>query len=106
MSIDRREMLLSLTGMLGVSSASLLERPSVLPVERVPPRAQPLVRGTAVDWKAVRDLFPLARDWTHLAAFLFVSHPRPVAQSIDYFRRKIDSDHVWLEVAAFTDQEG
>jgi selenocysteine lyase/cysteine desulfurase len=59
-----------------------------------------------VDWAAVRDLFPLARDWNHLAAFLFVSHPKPVAESIDHFRRKLDSDLVWLEFAALSDSEG
>jgi selenocysteine lyase/cysteine desulfurase len=54
----------------------------------------------------VRALFALSPDWTHLAAFLFVSHPRPVAESIDHFRKKLDSDVVWAELAALTDSEG
>jgi selenocysteine lyase/cysteine desulfurase len=60
----------------------------------------------AVDWQAVRDLFPLSRDWVHLASFLLVSHPRPVADAIDRFRQKIDADPAWLEQAAFSDTEG
>ena len=36
-----------------------------------------------VDWRAVRDLFPLSRDLVHLGAFLFVSHPKPVADAIE-----------------------
>lgn len=69
--------------------------------------ATPLVSAAGdVDWRAVRDLFPLAPDWVHLASFLFVSHPRPVAEAIERFRRRIDADPVWLEEAAFTDTEG
>ena len=59
-----------------------------------------------VDWDAVRALYPLAPGWTHLASFLFVSTPKPVAESIAYFRDKLDSDPVWMELAAFTDSEG
>jgi selenocysteine lyase/cysteine desulfurase len=59
-----------------------------------------------VDWQAVRDLFPLAGDWTHLASFLFVSHPKPVTEAIEHFRRKLDADPVWIEQAAFSDSEG
>jgi hypothetical protein len=45
-----------------------------------------------IDWQTVRALFPLAPDWTHLASFLLVSHPRPVAEAIEVFRRKLDAD--------------
>jgi isopenicillin-N epimerase len=62
--------------------------------------------SNTVDWLAVRELFPLAPDWTHLSSFLFVSHPKPVAEAIDHFRRKLDSDAFWIETAAFTDAEG
>ena len=59
-----------------------------------------------VDWRAVRDLFPLSRDLVHLASFLFVSHPKPVADAIEMYRRKLDADPVWIEAAAFDDAEG
>ena len=59
-----------------------------------------------VDWRAVRDLFPLSRDLVHLAAFLFVSHPKPVADAIEMYRKKIDADPLWVEAAAFDESEG
>jgi isopenicillin-N epimerase len=70
-------------------------------------RAKPLALPNGdVDWGAVRDLFALSRDHTHLAAFLFVSHPKPVADAIDLYRSKIDADPTWIEAAAFDDAEG
>jgi selenocysteine lyase/cysteine desulfurase len=59
-----------------------------------------------VDWHRVRALFPLAPDWTHLASFLLASHPRPVAEAIEHFRKKLDADPGWVEDAAFSDAEG
>jgi selenocysteine lyase/cysteine desulfurase len=35
-----------------------------------------------------------------------VSHPRPVADAIEHFRRKLDADPGWIEQAAFSDSEG
>ena len=68
-----------------------------------PPITSP--NGT-VDWRAVRALFPLSRDAIHLATFLFVSHPKPVADAIELYRRKIDEDTLWIDRAAFDDAEG
>jgi selenocysteine lyase/cysteine desulfurase len=101
MPLDRRQLLLSLAAGIAAAPARRLEK--VLPSGA--PRA---LRGPngEVDWRAVRDLFPLAPDWTHLASFLFVSHPKPVAEAIDNFRRKLDSDPLWIERAAFSDAEG
>src|SRR6266545_1092075 len=62
--------------------------------------------GGDIDWQAVRDLFPLAPGWTHLASFLLVSHPKPVANAIERFRKAIDADPTWIERAAFSDSEG
>jgi len=59
-----------------------------------------------VDWHAVRELFPLTSEWTHLASFLIGSHPRPVAEAIERFRKKLDSDPAWIDQAAFADSEG
>ena len=99
MTLARRQLLKSLV------AASLF--PAIGRVEPRLPRSRPL-RGLngELDWLAVRDLFPLAPDWTHLSSFLFVSHPKPVAEAIDHFRRKLDSDAMWIEIAAFTDAEG
>src|SRR2546428_527276 len=94
--IARRQLLKSLV------AASLF--PSLPSLSRSP-RPIRLSRDL-VDWLAIRDLFPLAPDWTHLSSFLFVSHPKPVAEAIDHFRKKLDSDAMWIEIAAFTDAEG
>jgi isopenicillin-N epimerase len=104
MPINRRQMLLSLAAGVPTVPALFRDLHSTTRAERQP---RPL-RGAdgSVDWEGVRTLFPLAPDWTHLAAFLFVSHPKPVAESIDHFRKKIDSDHVWLELAVLSDSEG
>ncbi|HZI40378.1 MAG TPA: aminotransferase class V-fold PLP-dependent enzyme, partial [Gemmatimonadaceae bacterium] len=101
MPLDRRQLLLSLAAGIAAAPARRLEKV-------LPPPAPPALLGPngEVDWRAVRELFPLAPDWTHLASFLFVSHPKPVAQAIDNFRRKLDSDPLWIERAAFTDSEG
>src|SRR2546430_12527749 len=106
MPINRRQMLHALTaGVTAIPARSLFAELAA----RERPESQPRpLRGSdgRVDWHAVRALFPLTPDWTHLSAFLFVSHPRPVAESIDHFRKKLDSDHVWFELAALTDSEG
>jgi selenocysteine lyase/cysteine desulfurase len=94
MTVARRQLLKSLV------AATVF--PSVQFAAARPPRIPPDLH----DWLAVRDLFPLAPDWTHLASFLFVSHPKPVAEAIDHFRKKLDSDAFWIEIAAFTDAEG
>src|SRR5437879_1785699 len=101
MILPRRQLLKSLV------AASLF--PTIGRIDRMHPLPQPRrLRGLSgePDWLAVRDLFPLAADWTHLSSFLFVSHPKPVAEAIDHFRRKLDSDAMWIEFAAFTDTEG
>jgi isopenicillin-N epimerase len=106
MMLDRREMLMSLvTGLAAGSARSMF--PAALEAQPRVPRLRSLRSATGtVDWLAVRELFPLAPDWTHLSSFLFVSHPKPVAEAIDRFRKKLDSDAMWIEIAAFTDAEG
>ena len=98
MMTDRRTLVKSLAAM-----SLLPATPRFVPPSRL---ARALAREGSVDWTAVRQLFPLAPDWTHLSSFLFVSHPKHVADAIDRFRRKLDSDAYWIEQAAFSDSEG
>src|SRR5207249_11795923 len=44
------------------------------------------------DWESVRRQFELAPDYVHLALFFLASHPRPVRQAIDQYRKKIDAN--------------
>src|SRR5207245_6602777 len=101
MTLARRQLLKSLV------AASLF--PAIERVDRIRPVPHlRRLRGLTgePDWLAVRDLFPLAPDWTHLSSFLFVWHPKPVAVAIDHFRKKLDSDAMWIEIQAFSDTEG
>src|SRR5438128_581464 len=101
MMLPRRQLLKSLV------AASLF--PTIGRIDRMHPLPQPRrLRGLSgePDWLAVRDLFPLAPDWTHLSSFLCVVHPQPVADAIDHFRKQLDSDAMWIEIQAFSDTEG
>ena len=42
------------------------------------------------NWAAVKSLFPLARDKAQFAGFFIASHPKPVSDAIQAFRRAID----------------
>jgi len=44
------------------------------------------------DWKALRNLFPLTRDYIQLSTFLLASHPKPVSDAIDRHRRGFDEN--------------
>jgi hypothetical protein len=72
-----------------------------------PSQAKPITlpNGT-VDWRAVRELFPLSKDLLHLSTFLFVSQPKPVADVVEHYRKLIDADTLWIERAAFDESEG
>lgn len=55
----------------------------------------------AVDWGWVRQQFDLAPDWVHLATFFLASHPRPVREAIEAYRRRIDENPLFVEEAMF-----
>ena len=46
------------------------------------------------DWAQVRAQFELAARYLHLSQFFLVSHPRPVREAIERYRRLIDSNPV------------
>ncbi len=64
-----------------LSGASLAATPSA--------QSDPIKPG---DWTALRDLFPLTRDYIHLSTFLLASHPKPVADAIEHHRRGLDEN--------------
>lgn len=43
-------------------------------------------------WASVRDLFPLSADKVHMSAMLISSHPTPVQNAIDEYRRTLNAD--------------
>ena len=46
----------------------------------------------ASDWSALRELFPLTRDYIHLSTFLLTSHPAQVSREIEKHRRAFDEN--------------
>jgi isopenicillin-N epimerase len=55
------------------------------------------------DWSAVRELFDLSPELVHMSSFFISSHPKPVRDAIDAYRRKLDANPFWLEEALFED---
>jgi isopenicillin-N epimerase len=48
--------------------------------------------NTLDDWSVVRNQFNLSRDYIHLATFALASHPRPVREAIEKYRRALDEN--------------
>jgi len=94
MSLDRRSFL---------ARASFTAAATGLVSGRGTPAAALTTTDGAVDWTEVRGLFNLAPDWIHLASFFLVSHPKPVRESIDEYRRRLDANPMWLEEVMFED---
>jgi isopenicillin-N epimerase len=44
------------------------------------------------DWESVRRQFSLTADYLHFASFFIASHPRPVQDAIEGYRRAIDAN--------------
>jgi len=105
-TLNRRDLI----GSLAASAVLGLARPVIATARNANASPAPDTPTTLpngeVDWRAVRELFPLSTDAIHMATYLFVSTPKPVAEVVEQFRRKIDADTVWIERAALTDLEG
>src|ERR1700730_9934615 len=48
--------------------------------------------NTLDDWSVVRDQFNLSPEYIHLATFALASHPRPVREAIQKYRRALDEN--------------
>ena len=48
-------------------------------------------------WAAVKSQFPLARDKAHFAGFFLTSHPKPVSDAIQAYRKALD-ESPYLEI--------
>jgi len=96
MTINRRELLLSLGA--GIATAAACGTNPPPQADKTPASSKPLKNAAGeIDWTAVRELFPLSAEWTHLASFLLASTPKPVADAIAQFRQRLDVDPGWLE---------
>ena len=54
--------------------------------------AAPATTTPTDEWAAIRSQFDLSRDWVHLAGFFLVSHPKPVREAIERFRKQLDAN--------------
>lgn len=45
-------------------------------------------------WDALRRMFPLSEDVIHMSAMLIASHPKPVREAIERYRRELDTNPV------------
>jgi selenocysteine lyase/cysteine desulfurase len=106
MEFNRRQWMTTLTAGLAWSASACQKSPASGTKSDEAPSAPLRSAAGDVDWHAVRGLFPLKTNRTHLASFLLVSHPKPVSAAIQHFREKIDEDPTWIERAAFSDSEG
>ena len=83
MTLNRRDFVasvgLSLVGTAASRAATAAE-----------PAAAPAIDASS-DWAAVRAQFDLAPDWLHFSQFFIVSHPTPVRQAIERYRRMLDT---------------
>ncbi|PCC72924.1 Selenocysteine lyase/Cysteine desulfurase [Nannocystis exedens] len=92
MQLHRRSFLGLLAA--GVAAGAAATDGSAAPL---PPRLRDA--NGVVDWSAVRGQFALDPAWIHLSSFFLVSHPRPVRDAIEAWRRRLDANPLLLESA-------
>jgi isopenicillin-N epimerase len=85
MSITRRQFLASAGASL---PASALVSARAMPIGEDRRSASNILD----DWSVVRDQFDLSREYIHLATFALASHPRPVREAIEKYRRALDEN--------------
>lgn len=87
MNITRREFIAGASAALAASS--LVSRYSEAKLPELLPNLPRLD-----DWSTVRAQFNLSDEYIHLAPFYISSHPKPVREAIDKYRRAIDANPV------------
>src|SRR5262245_46868528 len=103
-TLNRREMIGSLVAAGAAWGIAGCRDRGTAVASATPTQSKPLTAADgSVDWRAVREIFPLSPDVIHLATYLLVSTPRPVAEAVDFYRKKIEADTLWIERAAFAD---
>jgi Selenocysteine lyase len=98
MSITRRQFLAN-AGLLATSV--LVSSQAVSTVED-----RQLASNTLDEWSAVRGQFNLSREYIHLATFAIASHPRPVREAIEKYRRALDENPFLVVERAMFGPEG
>jgi selenocysteine lyase/cysteine desulfurase len=90
MSLDRRALIASFAAAAGAAACRFAPAAETAP--------SPLLDAAGVvDWAAVRGLFDLDPDLIHMSSFFLVSHPRPVREAIERWRRRLDANPLAIE---------
>jgi len=84
MPVTRRNFLIN--GSLSLAAGVL--SPILLRAENTKPSAA----ADFKDWESVRRQFELSPDYIHFALFFLASHPGPVREAIEQYRKKIDAN--------------
>lgn len=88
--MDRRDFLKRSGAVLGAVAAGS----ATTALAGAPSAGQPSDLG---DWKAVRAQFTLAPDLIHMTGFYLATHPRPVREAIERFRKGLDGNPLWYK---------
>jgi isopenicillin-N epimerase len=83
MELNRREFVATAAGALLTGAASRTASPKEAPASGAESYA---------NWSAVKAQFDLAPQWLHFSQFYIVSHPRPVREAIERYRRMLDAN--------------
>lgn len=99
MALTRRQFLLD-SGLVAATAAL----PAFAGTASAPARAPANAGDGSWDW--VRAQFNLNPNYLHFASFYIVSHPRPVREAIEHYRKAIDDDPLrYVEHAMFAGPE-
>jgi isopenicillin-N epimerase len=94
MTIDRRRFLFN-AGLVAAGAVSASGLNMALGLE-------PKISGDLSTWTGVREQFALAPDYLHLSGFFLASHPKPVREAIENYRRALDDNpFLYVENQAF-----
>ena len=85
MELSRRGLIV--TGAAAAATAALVPGRLLAVVEAATPPPAKLD-----DWTQVRKQFALSPEWLHFSGFFIASHPQPVREAIEGFRRAIDEN--------------
>lgn len=90
MFINRRHFLINTTAAIAGGAIAAATNQNSAKASTTPPEA---AVSDLQSWASVREQFDtISRDYIHLSSFFLASHPRPVREAIENYRRSIDDN--------------
>lgn len=87
MALDRRELF-------GRAALALAAGAALASCSRDAGQSLERIRAGEGGWDDVRALFPIDEEWVDMSAMLITSHPKPVADAVDEYRKALDHNPV------------